>query len=246
MSSKLNSLVQAADDPMALLYVVNNVGRGVDNRGCFASSLQSLRMEAMRSLVTGKWQTNRIGNHMKEIWVRKQLERIEDQIMPALLEVQERQLTASLFQQASLSIFLDKLMTESPANLQRQLKNENALIRLVAVSAVGRRHLHVEDDLIERLSDPYPAVQDAAHKALVSVARSTDFGPFPGASKRSIQRSIEKWKQWLALQRSVSPEMFAKEVAIAAAGKKAKVAPLEIVPLILVDDEQKHNQGRQK
>lgn len=145
--------------------------------------------------------------------------------MPALLEQQERQLTALLFQQASLNIFLDKLVIESPAALQKQLKSNNTLIRLVVLSAIARRHLHVEEDLIERLGDSHPAVQEAAHAALVRVARGTDFGPIPGASQRGIERSIDKWKHWLALQQSTS------------LGKRAKVPPLEIVPLVLVGEE---------
>lgn len=247
MSTKLISLVQAADDPIVLLYVINNLGQGVSNRACFANTVQSMRLDAMRSLVSGRWQINRMRNDpTKELWIRKQLETIEDRIMPALLDRQERQLTALLFQQASLSIFLDKLVTASLETLQKQLKSNNILIRLVAVSAVGRRHLHLEDDLIERLGDPQPAVQEAAHKALICVARGTDFGPVPGASQRSIERAIERWKYWLALQQGASPQTLAKEAAIAAAGKQTKPAPLEIVPFILVDDASKERQDKQK
>lgn len=253
MSTKLSSLVKAADDPAVLLYVINNLGKGVPNHACFAPTVQSMRVEAMRSLASGQWQMNRMrNNHLKEIWTRKQFELIEDQIMPALMEQQEKQLTAMLFQQASLNLFLDKLVSEKPSMLQKQLKNDNLLIRLVAISAVERRHLHFEEDLIELLDEAHPAVQAAARKALIGVARGTDFGPIPGASHKSIARSIEKWRHWLALQQSASPEAITKDAAIGAAGKRAKVPPLEIVPLILVGDEQsaaslpKEQQGRRR
>jgi hypothetical protein len=69
------------------------------------------------------------------------------------------------------------------------------------------------------------------------LARGTDFGPVPGSSRRGIDRSIEKWSQWLALQRSAAPEKSGKDTDISAAGKQAKPATLEIVPVVLVHDE---------
>ena len=48
-----------------------------------------------------------------------------------------------------------------------------------------------------------------------------------------MDRSIKKWRNWLEIQQSVTPE----NSAIAAAGKQAKPATLEITPLVLVPDE---------
>lgn len=225
---------------MVLLYVINNLGQGVPGHACFASTVQSMRQDAMRSLVTGQWQVNRLKNQprLQRLLIRKQLEKMEDQIMPLLLEQQERQLTALLFQQASLGLFIDKLSTEKVDTLQKQLKNEDGLLRLLVVSAVGRRHLHLEKDLIERLSDPHPAVQEAAHKALVRVAHGTDFGPTRGTSQKNVTRSIEKWREWLTLQESASAEKRSK-----AAGKPTKVPPLEIVPLILTPEEPRRSRS---
>jgi len=208
LSSKLSSLVQAADDPVVLLYVINNLGRGVPEHACFGGAVNSLRQKAMQLLVSGQWQVNHARNNPREMLLvmRKKREMIEDQLLSILLEREERRLTAQLFQQSSLNLFLNKLEKETPDTLQKQLKSADALIRLLTVPAIGRRHLHLEGDLIELLSDPHPAVREAVRKSLIRVSRGTDFGPIRGTSQRGIARSVEKWRHWLALQQSESSE----------------------------------------
>lgn len=149
--------------------------------------------------------------------------------MPILLEMQERQLTGQLFQQANLSLFIDKLVDERPETLGKYLKDDNPLIRFLAASMIGHRHHHLEADLIEHLSDPQPALREVAHKALTRVARGTDFGPIPGASQRGIDRSVEKWRQWLALQQDQSSTTIAK----GGTASTRKIEPLEAVQLVL-------------
>lgn len=168
-----------------------------------------------------------------ELSKQRQQAALED----ALLEAGEKLLATKLFQQSSLQLFLNKLASENPKTLQKQIKDNNPLVRWLVASAIGSRHLHLESDLIERLSDPHPYVREAAHVALIRIARGTDFGPFPGSTRRGIDRSIKKWRNWLVMQQSVSPEKSAKDAAIAAAGKQGKPATLEIVPLVLVHDD---------
>ncbi|HTU19160.1 MAG TPA: HEAT repeat domain-containing protein [Gemmataceae bacterium] len=107
------------------------------------------------------------------------------------------------------------------------------MLRFLTIQVINARHLHLESALIERLNDLDPVVAQTAHAALVRVARGTDFGPSPDSSRRSRDRSIEKWRQWLALQESESPEKLAKD----AAGKPAKAPPLDIVPFVLAHDD---------
>ncbi len=139
-------------------------------------------------------------------------------------------LTAKLFQQSSLNLFLSRLPTEKPEILQKQVSDKIPLVRLLAISMIGRRHLHLENDLIERLGDPHPVVHEAAHRALVRIARGTDFGPIPGASQTGIARSVEKWRHWLALQQGASPDTLVKgDVAT----RPAKIDPLQAVQTVL-------------
>jgi hypothetical protein len=137
--------------------------------------------------------------------MRRQREMIEDQFVPVMHELQERQLTRQLYQQASLGLHVRKLMAEMPETLRQQLKDDDPLVRLLAVIAVGRRHLHLEADLIACLKDPQPAVRDAAHQALVRVGRGTDLGPVPDATIRQRDAAFQRWRDWLAQQEPPSP-----------------------------------------
>lgn len=82
--------------------------------------------------------------------------------------------------------------------IRLQLHEANPTIRLLTIQIIAQRRLPLEGDLIDLLDDPN--VRSAAHDALVRLARGVDFGPVSGASKRSIERSIDKWKYWLELQ----------------------------------------------
>jgi len=215
LSIKLSGLVQSAEDPVALLHVINNVGRGVRPDACFSPTVQILRNNALYCLLSGQWRVNRLRRQQQEIIEykrevieyklgRKQQERIEDQLVAVTLELGERQLTEQLFQQASVSVHLRKLATAEPETLRRQLKDKEPLIRLLAVMMIGRRHLHLEADLIECLKDPKSAVRVAAHRSLVRVARGTDFGPASDATAIQRDAAIKRWRDWLA-QQDTSP-----------------------------------------
>jgi hypothetical protein len=78
-------------------------------------------------------------------------------------------------------------------------------------------------------------VREAAHAVLVRVARSTDFGPIPGASQTGITRSIEKWQHWLALQNGESPETIAKG-GPSATTKSETLDPNKAVQIVLGHD----------
>jgi HEAT repeat protein len=86
--------------------------------------------------------------------------------------------------------------------LGEKLRADSPLIRLLVIHAIGRRHLHLEPELIACLKDPIPEVRQGARQALIRVAHGTDFGPLPGWSRVGIERSIERWQQWLALQQA--------------------------------------------
>lgn len=84
--------------------------------------------------------------------------------------------------------------------IRTQLHDANPTFRLFAIQIIAQRRLPLEGDLIDLLDDR--STRSAAHDALVRLARGTDFGPLSGASKRGIERAIDKWRHWLALQRS--------------------------------------------
>jgi hypothetical protein len=240
LSEKLQGLVQSTNDPAALLYVINNLGHGVPQNSRFARLVQILRQDAIsrlfmpgqealssvvkpqqvrtdnrRQLMEDLQRKRRdtIEDQLQLQLARKQRAMIEDQLVPVMLELQERQLTGQLFQQASLNSHVRKLLTEKPEALRQQLKDDDPLVRLLAVIAVGRRHLHLEEDLVERLKDPQPTVRDAARQALVRVGRGTDFGPVPNATTRQRDAAIQRWREWLAQQETpLSPAADAAQL----------------------------------
>jgi HEAT repeat protein len=142
---------------------------------------------------------------------------------------QERQLAAQLFQTGSMKVFARRLSTAKVEELRSHVLSNDPLVRFLAIQAIGWRHVHLESVLVARLNDPDKVVREASRLALVRAARGTDFGPIPGASQRGIDRSIEKWRQWLALQQDGSPTAIAKKDA----GPARKVEPLEAVQLVL-------------
>jgi hypothetical protein len=207
LSAKLNSLVQATNDFELLDYVFTNLGRGVSPHACFSGTVDVLRKKWLYWL------------YMKG--------------HPALLDRLERQLATELFQLSSLTVTVRQLADDPTDTLQQKLKGNNRLLRFLAVDAIGRRHCHLEADLIECLKDPDPAIRNTAHKSLVRVARGTDFGPQPGFSQRGIARSIEKWRHWLALQNGESPETIAKAGTPAETGKPGKLNPDKAITFVL-------------
>jgi HEAT repeat protein len=163
---------------------------------------------------------------------RQQREIQEDKTAFDMLEKQEQQLVALLLQQSSVKLFIDKITKEKPDVLQKQLQSKDSLARLLVITMIGQRKIHLEVEIIQSLNDPLPEIRQAAHNALVRISRGTDFGPVPGASRRGVERAVEKWRHWLELQKSASPEVLAKNAA-KAAGKPVKAEPIDIVPLIL-------------
>jgi HEAT repeat protein len=228
LSQRLTSLVKAA--PPLVPYVLTNLGKNVypgpgQDHG-FISRVQELRKKIALTFVKSLTMLSLTQGQQQLLEIERQ--RMED----ALLEMGEKLLTMKLFQSSSLTLFLKKLSTAKPELLQVHVAHKDPLVRLLVISAISRRRLPLEKELIERLDDPVPIVREAAHRTLIRLARGTDFGPVQKASRKGIARSIDKWTHWHALQQSE----LAKSVALAAAGKAA--ASLETLPLALVGDEQ--------
>ena len=228
LSQRLTSLVKAA--PPLVPYVLVNLGKNVfpgpgQDHG-FIARVEELRKKIALTFVKSLTMISLTQGDKQFLEVERQ--RMED----ALLEIGEKLLTLKLFQSSSLNLFLKKLSTAKPELLQIHVGHKDPLVRLLVISAISRRRVHLEKELIERLDDPVRIVREAAHRALIRLARGTDFGPVQGASRKGIARSIDKWSHWHALQQSE----LAKSAALAATGRLA--ASLETVPLALVGDEQ--------
>jgi len=234
-----------------LAYVINNLGAGVpmtNNR--FAERVNHLRLQMLQDglstfglrgqiqkqqdeLRQRQQEMRRWQDKVQQLWQlqmrqvqRRQQLLLRQQQEEVLLDVQERRLAQQLFQQSSLNVILRKLPEDSLEVLRAKLRADSPLIRLLVVHAIGRRHLHLEPELIECLKDPDPAVRQGARQALVRVARGTDFGPLPGWSRVGIERSVERWQQWLALQQAAPSDALAQSTAFPKA-KPASGTPVQ-------------------
>src|SRR5581483_9808681 len=218
--------------PPLVPYVLVNLGKNVypppgQDHG-FIARVEQLRKQITLTFVKSVTSLSFIQGERHLLEIERQ--RMED----ALLEAGEKLLTMKLFQSSSLNLFLKKVSEAKPELLKTHVGNKDPLVRLLVISTISRRRVHLENELIERLDDPVSIVREAAHRALIRLGRGTDFGPTRGASHKGIARAIEKWNKWHALQLSQSPEMLAKRVSLAAAGKRV---PSDLIPVALIGDE---------
>lgn len=98
------------------------------------------------------------------------------------------------------SLLQKQLERETPERLKMLLKDDSAEVRAAAARVIGLRDLRFGAELIERLSDVEPAVQQAARQALVRLARGTDFGPEASADSTARESAIERWRLWWSKQ----------------------------------------------
>jgi HEAT repeat protein len=82
-----------------------------------------------------------------------------------------------------------KLWNKPIPFLVEKLTDPDPVVRWAAVQIISRKRIPAEKELIERLSDPNVEVRDAAHKALVRLGRTIDFGLQP-----------RLWTAWLGVQ----------------------------------------------
>jgi len=95
--------------------------------------------------------------------------------------------------------YLDKhLEQKTAAQLKKLLKHAKPEARAAAAKAIGQRGLHFEKELIESLADENGDVQQSGRRALVQLARGSDFGPQADATFLERAESIRRWREWLA------------------------------------------------
>jgi hypothetical protein len=97
------------------------------------------------------------------------------------------------------------MVLEKDEGLVIRFSDPDPMARWLVIQAVERKRSHLEEPLIGLLNDDYPQIREAAHKALVRLARGTDFGPAANASSVQRTKAIQSWRSWLAMQ-TVSDE----------------------------------------
>src|SRR5262249_44102159 len=115
-------------------------------------------------------------------------------------ELQNLLLTQMMKTQKGVEPLLFALWQAKDYELLAKMRDRNPLVRWFAADILSRKQLHVEKELIGLLKDPLPEVREAAHQALVRIARGTDFGPNPLDVAAKLDQAVERWTNWLAMQ----------------------------------------------
>jgi HEAT repeat protein len=194
LTARLQSLVQACEDPELLQLVLARLAAQSGTR--FDTTIVCIRRTILQRLIE---LDPRISQAVKEqASVLLGLRRVSI----AQLRQQRTALDAQvLFDQAEIVQALEKYLQDRPETVRRGLKDESALMRMLAVRVIEQRRLPYQEELLALLEDPEEGVRDAAHAALIHLCRGSDFGPAPGSGKADRARAVERWTQWLAMQR---------------------------------------------
>lgn len=233
--TRINNLVQVSGDPSAALYVLKYMPNLGETRlsECARAMLRELRDTAIRRW-TGIATIKTISTENQVdflMGINKLQKRGEPANDPRALELGERKkvlleavkrdpyreaLNLQLEQMRFEISLLKEYEQDDRFDLNLKMRDPNPMIRWLAVVSASQRRQHCEDELINRLKDPVPAVRAAAHDALVRISRGTDFGPAHAvgptlvATRNAQDEAVARWRQWLKSQREETPAASAK------------------------------------
>jgi hypothetical protein len=197
------------------VYLSKHLGEGVPPGSIYASSVQNWRMELRRALVEMLWRPLQV----RQQFVQNRMKFVQDRMNSLLNRIQEearlreklqRERNMLAAQEAKVKFdahvareyaqLLRDLAKDGLERIASKLKDEQPLVRWLAVQVAGRKRLPLERELIGLLSDPEPLVRQAAREALMRLSRGNDFGPLPTATAKQITQSLRAWRQWHSLQ----------------------------------------------
>jgi hypothetical protein len=190
-----------------LVYVLENLGKGVPPQSQYYGYFQQFRAKYQLLLVAVRfnpkqgWGPHRPVNPL----LAKQLILQQQALNKALQEEEFKEFMRKQFEEIAkqkemVRGLLRQLVKEDDVVVVNKLIDPEPMQRWIAVLVSDRKRLQVQDKLIDLLDDPHPAVREAAHKALVRLGRSTDFGPPAKAKAKDIAAAQKSWREWHQLQ----------------------------------------------
>jgi hypothetical protein len=205
-------VVTESQDAFVLKYVLENLGKGVPTTTKWALNLRKQR-EVCYYLFVTQGQTSPISpsDQLKQqLKLQRQRQAMQIAEYQALMRKQFEQ---ALLDQAKLKEMLDvmlrEMLKEDAATVAQKLNDPEPWVRWVAIHAASKKWMRLEQELIELLNDPYPAIRETARQALIRLSRGNDFGPLPKAKQAQITQAQEQWQSWLGLQTAVrSPPSY--------------------------------------
>jgi HEAT repeat protein len=226
LAQKLDDLVRGIHDPYLLCYLLLYVER---NRLRVLTPQGGDRLQAVETLLINRLLSLRYqGAALPPPVLTPQLNRDEAQ--------RQQQLWAELVRQQLLEEQEQRrrmLAQESPEGLRGRLADDHPDVRTAAAQLIGQKRFHLEADLIERLDDRDPDTRQAARRALARLARGTDFGPAPAATRAERRRAMQRWRGWLVLQGVPGGNEAAEGVG--AGFKPAPTAPRSVAMKLVLE-----------
>lgn len=219
LTIKLRSLAEQSKNAKELLYVVGRLGHEVPKNSSYWGPVQQTRLQVLSS----PFLLEKMIADQQRVFAKSLLALGSEELRFLVYMARgichenplyrDRSAKATAHRDQLALQFLLALKTErlfrdlwklgTPALLEK-LKDADPLVRWTAVSAVASKRIRVEEQLITLLADPVPEVADAAHRALIRLARGTDFGPQAPNSAAKTQLAMQRWREWLAMQEPVS------------------------------------------
>lgn len=185
MGQRLTALVRGCTDLPLLDYVIENLPKGLPPQAV----------------------THQSWNYLQAPWlsaVERKCELLGASFVDLTNHLQQEEFAQ--LQRDRAALVRDKLqslraLSREPAEtLCQKLRDPEPATRLEALAAVSLGRVHLERALIELLDDKDAEVRHTARHTLTRLARGTDFGPKPSASKRTRRQAQQRWLDWLALQ----------------------------------------------
>ncbi|MBY0525982.1 MAG: hypothetical protein K2R98_21490 [Gemmataceae bacterium] len=105
-------------------------------------------------------------------------------------------------QQLARDLLAKNLSRQTTATLKDKLKDERPGVRVATALVIGDKGIKMGGELIELLNDKEADVQQAARKALTTLAKGTDYGPERDAKDAERAEAIKQWRAWWAKQNS--------------------------------------------
>ena len=105
---------------------------------------------------------------------------------------------------------LTELHSQTRDQLKESLVHERPEVRFLTSQVIAAKRVHLESDLIDRLTDKVPDVGQAARSALFQLSGGKDYGPEPKADAEERQQSVSKWRAWWEGKKEKARMLLAK------------------------------------
>jgi hypothetical protein len=221
IARKLTKMLGTSEDRELLQYARENIGAGV-GKTRHAAVLQDLRVACMvRSATVAREAKAKVGSSSASPGDKSLRSMSLDDLAKAagsergarlkqvLTELETRRGDEAIAALGSAAAsyegdvrdlareMLEKnLVRQGVKVIKEKVKDDRAEVRAAVARVIASKGLKLGDELIDLLGDDNAAVREAAHSALVKLAKGTDHGPAKNATVEERTAAVKKWRAW--------------------------------------------------